>query len=90
MLCLVLLEDRKGKRSYQIMRYVRYNWQFQEGLGMGDHRVVAWAAINAEIGEPVRTDRAAGKAGSQLGGFADSATLHELQAMKDSQPDRWL
>ncbi len=73
--------------SYQIMRYVRHNWRFQEGLGMGDHRVVAWAAINAQIGEPVRTDRAAGNAGSQLGSFADSATLLKLQALKDSQPD---
>jgi hypothetical protein len=44
-LCLVLIEDRKGIRSYHIMRYLRNNWQFQEGLGMGNHRVVAWAVI---------------------------------------------
>lgn len=87
MLCLVLLEDRRGTVSYQIMRYVRHNWRFQEGLGMGDHRVVAWAAINAEIGEPVRTDRAAGNAGSQLSGFADNDTLLKLQTLKDSKPD---
>ena len=54
---------------------------------MGDHRVVAWAAINAEIGEPVRTDRAAGNAGSQLSGFADNDTLLKLQTLKDSKPD---
>jgi hypothetical protein len=54
MLCLVLLEDRKRKRSYQIMRFLRNKWQFQEGLGMSDQRVVAWAAIDAEVGEPMR------------------------------------
>jgi hypothetical protein len=80
-LCLVLIEDRKGNRSYQIMRYLRNNWQFQEGLGMGNHRVVAWAAINMDSGEPVRTNVAAGNAATVLGAFLDEETMKKLKAL---------
>ncbi len=52
-LCLVLLEHPKFGRTFQIMRYVRRNWQFQEGLGMSNQRVVAWALIDHSNEIPV-------------------------------------
>ncbi len=56
---LVLLEDRKFGRGFHVMRYLRNNWQFPEGLALsGNQKVICWAEINTEIPEPVRPVKA--------------------------------
>ena len=75
----MLLEDRKGKPSFQIMRYERNNWQFQEGLGFGSgaQRIVAWAQINTDAGAPLSTS-AKGAATTPLGALLDKGSWEKL------------
>jgi len=46
-LCLVeLRHERTGVTTFYVMRYLRYNWQFQDRLKISPgERVVRWAYI---------------------------------------------
>ncbi len=54
-LCLVLIAHKQHGRTFQVMRYMRRQWQFPDGMHMsGNQQVICWAKIHEMAGEPLK------------------------------------